>query len=108
MRKVALGSGIAVLGLVLVFLAGPRSRIDVQLAFPDLPEDLEGYLARSEARFPDLVPGAEKTIVWAGTAGARTPLALVYLHGYSAWISSPGCGRDLPVKSSKPPAPCAL
>ncbi|MDO9523928.1 MAG: alpha/beta fold hydrolase, partial [Gemmobacter sp.] len=32
----------------------------------------------------DLIPGTEKQIVWAGTAGARTPVSIVYLHGFSA------------------------
>ncbi len=49
-----------------------------------LPADLDAYLASREAIVPGIVPGAEKRIVWAGEAGARTPLALVYLHGFSA------------------------
>ena len=62
--------------------------------------ELDARLAASEARFTDIVPGTEKTILWAGqprrkeqsTEGAgagtatpkRTPLSLVYLHGFSA------------------------
>lgn len=46
--------------------------------------DLPDWLAAQEAEVPDLRPRAEKRIVWAGTPGAKTPLAVVYLHGFSA------------------------
>lgn len=46
--------------------------------------DLEAWLASREAAVPGITPGAEKAILWAGEAGQRTPLALVYLHGFSA------------------------
>lgn len=41
-------------------------------------------MAGAEARFPDVVPGAEARIVWAGAAEERTTLSVVYLHGFSA------------------------
>lgn len=49
--------------------------------------DPEAWLQRREARaaaLHPLVPGTEKRIRWAGAAGQRTELALVYLHGFSA------------------------
>lgn len=46
--------------------------------------DLEAWLAAREAAVPGITPDTEKTILWAGTPGQRTPLALVYLHGFSA------------------------
>jgi alpha-beta hydrolase superfamily lysophospholipase len=49
-----------------------------------LPEDLDGWLASREAVFTDIVPGTEKRILWAGAPGAKTPLAVVYVHGFSA------------------------
>ncbi len=70
--------------LIAVFLAGPRVKVDTRLKPVALPDDLERYLAESEARFTDITPGAEKTIVWANAAKTKTPLAIVYLHGYSA------------------------
>ena len=30
------------------------------------------------------MPGAEKTIIWAGEPGQKTPLSVIYLHGFSA------------------------
>ena len=59
---------------------------EIRPAFPaELPTDqIDAWLAAREGVFTDIVPGTEKTVVWAGEAGARTPLALVYLHGFSA------------------------
>ncbi len=66
--------------------ATQRSTMDPALRFDAaaLPEDLDGWLAAREAVFDDLIPGAEKRIVWAGEPGARAPWAVVYLHGFSA------------------------
>lgn len=75
------------LALVAIFLLGifgPRVSTEYQLTEIILPQDLDAYLAASEARFGDLRPGAEKTIVWAHPDRRRTTLSLVYLHGFSA------------------------
>lgn len=72
------------MGLVIIYLLGPRVKIDTTLAAVDLPEDLDAYLARSEAQFDDIVPGTEKTIIWAGEPGQKTALSIIYLHGFSA------------------------
>lgn len=83
------------LGRVLAFLlvAGgllwwlaPRETMDPALRFDAgaLPEDLDAWLATREAVIPGIVPGAEKEIVWAGEPGARTPFAVIYIHGFSA------------------------
>ena len=65
-------------------LAGPRVEFDTTLQPVQLPADLDTYLRQSEAQFDDIVPGAEKTIIWAGEPGQKTPLSVVYLHGFSA------------------------
>ncbi len=44
---------------------------------------LDEYLASQEARFDDIVPGTQKEIIWANGV-QKTPLAIVYLHGFSA------------------------
>ena len=52
---------------------------------PDLPDDLDAYLKQTEARFTDLRPNNEKLIVWADPSKkAKTPLSIIYLHGFSA------------------------
>jgi pimeloyl-ACP methyl ester carboxylesterase len=67
---------------------GFRPRHDVTPRLPidraAIAADPEAYLAAAEAAFSDLRPGTEKRILWAGAAGARTPLAIVYIHGFSA------------------------
>lgn len=50
-------------------------------------EDLDAYLAEREARTHaryGVIAGAGKRIRWHGEAGTRTPLAVIYLHGFSA------------------------
>ena len=70
--------------LAVVFVLGPRASVEVTLRPVALPEDLGGYLAQSEARLNDLRPDVGKTIVWADSLKGKTPMALVYLHGFSA------------------------
>ena len=78
-----LALALAVGALWLVF---PPDRVDRQIAFDPkvLPADLDAWLAEREAAYPDLRPGSGKEIVWAGAKGVKTPLAVVYLHGFSA------------------------
>ncbi|RMH72982.1 MAG: alpha/beta fold hydrolase [Gemmatimonadetes bacterium] len=69
------------------FMLGPRVAIDDTFQprhLPDDLDDLEAYLARSEAVFPDIIPGTEKTIIWADSSQRQTPVSIVYLHGFSA------------------------
>lgn len=75
---------VAILGLI--WLVAPQEPVDRQISFDasTLGADLDAHLAASEAQFTDIIPGAKKRIVWAGAKGAKTPLALVYLHGFSA------------------------
>ncbi|KAA9009845.1 alpha/beta hydrolase [Histidinibacterium aquaticum] len=49
-----------------------------------MPEGLDERLAAAEAEVPNLRPGCEKRVVWAGRPGTRTPLSVVYVHGFSA------------------------
>lgn len=72
--------------VILVLLFGPREPVDGEITFEPgaLGEDLDAYLAASEAAFDDIIPGTEKRIVWAGEPGARTDTVILYLHGFSA------------------------
>ena len=54
---------------------------------PQLPENIEAYLADAERRAAEqfaLIPETEKRVTWHGAAGTRTPYAVVSLHGFSA------------------------
>ncbi|WP_112321396.1 alpha/beta hydrolase [Oceanibium sediminis] len=82
---------LAVLAVVLVVLwvLGPREPADGPRLFDPgaIGADIDGYLCRAEGRVRDLRPGAQKQVLWADPASkARTPLALVYIHGFSATL----------------------
>ena len=90
MRSFGRWLGRGLIFLFLLFLALwavlPVDTVDRNIAFDPsaLPDDLEPWLATGEQQFSDIVPGTAKSIHWVGTKGARTPLAVVYLHGFSA------------------------
>ncbi|MGL5009111.1 MAG: alpha/beta hydrolase, partial [Paracoccaceae bacterium] len=77
--------GIAALIIIIACLAFtfPRDSVDRAIAYDaaTLPDDLDAYLAASEAEVAGITPGSAKRIVWAGATGAKTPLAIVYIHG---------------------------
>jgi len=83
-RTFLISSGLLAAGAATVALGPlPDGRIDAHP--PALPEDLDAWLAQTEARYPDLIEGTEKRIVRAPHPGAgRRPFSLVYLHGFSA------------------------
>lgn len=84
MNKPLLLAALLIAVLAGVFNAGPVSPVVTAIAHVPLPEDLDLYLSQSEARFTDITPGAEKTIIWAHPDKRQTDLAIIYLHGYSA------------------------
>ncbi|TIX06411.1 MAG: alpha/beta hydrolase, partial [Mesorhizobium sp.] len=91
---------LAVLGLaVILFLAfvlGPRVQDDTTIRFDPsvIGDDPQAYLVRKEAAVSGIYDGLEKEIIWADPmVHARTPLSIVYIHGFSA---SKGEVRPLP------------
>ena len=86
MRRIAgFGLAIAILLVATWFLA-PREGMDRAIRFDPavLGEDPEVWLTVSEQQFTDIRPGAAKRILWAGERGRKTPLAIVYVHGFTA------------------------
>lgn len=70
-------------GLVaLLWLFGPREpgRFDPP-AIAELPEDLDAFLYQQET---GVRPEVSRRIVWAGRPAVKTPVAIVYVHGFSA------------------------
>lgn len=91
---------LAVLGLIavlaLAFLLGPRVPVDTTIRFDPsvIGDDPQAYVAKVEAAVPGIRDGLEKEIVWANPmVHAKTPLSIVYIHGFSA---SKGEVRPLP------------
>lgn len=81
-----------------LYLLGPRVASDTTVSFRDdaLGGDPQAYIAASEAKVGNIRPGLAKEIVWAYPASrAKTPLSIVYIHGFSA---SKGEVRPLPDK----------
>ncbi len=90
-RRWSLAARAVLLGVVLAlaaYFAGPQNTLG-----PDAPTlreappaaaQLDDWLARSEAAFPDIRAGLHKQVVWHGAPGQRTPWAVVYLHGFTA------------------------
>ena len=71
--------------LAVVVALGPRPRVADAWTEPTPGPDLDAWLAGLEAGVPRLRAGEAKGVVWANPdARARTPLAVVYLHGFSA------------------------
>lgn len=71
-----------------IFLLGPRVKLNTTLHDPKLPADLgklEEQIRQSESAFADLRPNVEKKIVWANPQlRQQTPISVVFVHGFSA------------------------
>lgn len=78
-------AALIVIGLGVVLLA-PVEPVDREISFKDsdLGVDLDVWLQQREAAHPDIVPGVAKRIFWAGAVVAKTPLSVIYIHGFSA------------------------
>ncbi|MCV3240602.1 alpha/beta hydrolase [Mesorhizobium sp. ZC-5] len=97
-RKMVTGIVIVAALVAIAFLLGPRVAVDTTLRFDPaaIGSDPEAYLAKVEAGVPGIRDGLQKEIIWADSATrAKTPLAIVYIHGFSA---SKGEIRPLPDK----------
>ena len=90
MRRMMLLLGLAavlIAAAAIVWFAGPRVARDTTVTFDPatIGTDLDAWIAEREAGVPGIRPGLRKEIVWAFPASkARTPLAIVYVHGFSA------------------------
>jgi pimeloyl-ACP methyl ester carboxylesterase len=85
--RVAVGLLLLLVLAAAVFLAGPRVPVDTTLSFDPaaIGSDPEAYLQAAEDQVAGIRDGLRKEIVWAyPQSRAKTPLAIVYLHGFSA------------------------
>ncbi|BBO88697.1 alpha/beta hydrolase [Desulfosarcina ovata] len=57
---------------------------DSTIRIPQRLAQLDGYLANTESRCAGIRKSCEKKIVWYGGRVEKRPLAIVYLHGFSA------------------------
>ena len=85
-RKLLVIAATTALLFGLVYLNTPPALVNAAMS-PQLPEDIEAWLADSEQQVAAqyaLIPDTEKRVTWHGDAGVRTRHAVVNLHGFSA------------------------
>lgn len=95
LRRILILLIVLVIAAGVLFAVGPRVPVDTTVTFnsADVGSDPDAYLASREARFDDIREGLQKEIIWAYPASkAKTPLSIVYVHGFS---SSKGETRPL-------------
>ena len=69
-----------------LWLLGPREPASLQIDYGriSVPDDVDTYLSGVESRFEDIVPGTRKRVSWFGMPGKKTPVSIIYIHGFSA------------------------
>jgi len=72
--------------MVGLWLWGPREPASLAIDRDRIaiPAEIDAYLLQQEGRHADLIEGVEKRIIWAREPQTRTPLSIVYIHGFSA------------------------
>ena len=89
MRSLVRGLSLGLALVAALWTLGPRVDLEPEVSVPPVPargpRAAADWVQGREARFDDVVAGAEKMVVWADSAApARTPLSVLYLHGFSA------------------------
>lgn len=87
MRKFTYLVVFLVLAGTAAFIFGPRVQADTTITFDPalIGNDPQAYITTAESKVDGIREGLQKEIVWADpTSKAKTPIALVYVHGFSA------------------------
>ncbi len=87
MRKLLTGLLVVLVLAGIAWLVGPRTPVDTTIHIDEaaIAADPQAYVERAESQVPGIRDGLQKEIVWAYPASrAKTPLAIVYIHGFSA------------------------
>lgn len=75
------------LGLIMLVVLGPREKVDLRAGFDPgkFGEGVQVYFEAVESRYDDIVPGVQKRVIWRdGYKERRTPVSILYVHGFSA------------------------
>jgi esterase/lipase len=69
-----------------LWLFGPREPVDLDVTFDErqLDSGVDSYLLGQEEQFDDITEGVEKRVIWADAPDTKTPVAIIYIHGFSA------------------------
>ena len=95
-RWILIGLLVIIVAAGVVYMTGPRTEVSTRILFQadSIGDDIEAYLADSEAGVDDMREGLQKQVIWAyPLSKAKTPLSIIYIHGFSA---SSGETRPLP------------
>lgn len=90
MRTLGKWIGRALLILVVLgfglWLIGPYEQVNIDTSFDESQFDggVQTYFDAREARFDDIRADSHKRVIWAGAAETKTPISIVYFHGFSA------------------------
>ena len=87
LRLVLIAFLVLFVAFAVVYVTGPREPADltVRVDREAIAEDPSAYLTAQEASVPGIRPGLQKEVVYAyPQSRAKTPLAIVYVHGFSA------------------------
>lgn len=86
-RRILLAFAGLGLGISLLALLGPRAKMGSPPELPPPPTSLSGlpqWVQDQDTSEDTVLPGNHSQLHWGAEPGRRTPLALVYLHGFSA------------------------
>lgn len=86
-RRIVIGFLCLLAAVAILFALGPRVPVDTRITFDPavVGDDPEAYLERTEDKIPGIRDGLEKEIIWADPMiHAKTPISIVYIHGFSA------------------------
>jgi esterase/lipase len=87
LRKFMYFLALLALAVGAAYLFGPRAQADTTITFDPatIGTDPEAYLTTAESKVDGIREGLQKEIIWAFPASkAKTPIAIVYVHGFSA------------------------
>lgn len=71
----------------LLWVVGPYEPVPLRSGFDAtaLEDGVQTHFNRAEALYPDITPGVEKRVLWRpGFVERRTPVSVLYVHGFSA------------------------
>ena len=85
LRKTAIFGGL-ILAFASIWVLTPRETAPLAITFDEtlIGDNMTAYLATREARFDDITSNVAKQIIWARAPQQKTPLSLIYIHGFSA------------------------
>ena len=69
---------------ILLFISGPKVKVNIKIEERMIPDDLDYYLSKKESSVPNLTPNTEKKIYWYNKDKSKTEYSIVYIHGFSA------------------------